>query len=135
MLRFGIVGASGVIVDSAVLLAILAMGGSLYSGRIISYLVAASTNWALNRVWTFQGRNAGAAHVQWMRFILVNLIGFAVNYGTYVALLKCVPLVTAFPVLGVAAGALTGMLGNFLLSRRFVYRREQAVNALTSIYS
>ena len=54
-------------------------------------------------------------------FLLVNLSGFALNYGTYALLVANVPAVAAYPVLGVAAGALVGMVGNFLLSRRYVF--------------
>lgn len=121
-LRFGVVGTIGFVVDTAVLYAGLALGLGLYGGRAVSYLVAATTTWALNRLWTFRGRGNGPAHQQWALFLLVNLIGFAMNYGTYAALIAFVPLVAAHPVLGVAAGALAGMFGNFVLSRQLVFR-------------
>lgn len=125
-LRFGVVGTVGFLVDTAVLYAGLALGLGLYSGRAVSYLAAATTTWALNRAWTFRdaGREAGRAQVarQWALFLAVNLVGFACNYGTYAALIAFVPLVAAHPVLGVAAGALAGMVGNFWLSRRFVFK-------------
>ena len=58
----------------------------------------------------------------WSIFVAVNLVGFVCNYGTYGVLIATVPLVQESPVLGVAAGSLAGMAGNFLLSRRFVFR-------------
>ena len=121
MLRFGVVGALGFVVDSAVLLAAMAAGAGPYGGRVLSYLAAASTTWAVNRAWTFRGAGGGPAHRQWARFLVVNLFGFAMNYGTYALLVTTVPLVAGHPVLGVAAGALVGMTGNFVLSRRFVF--------------
>jgi putative flippase GtrA len=121
-LRFGVVGTIGFVVDTAVLYAGLAVGLGLYGGRALSYLVAASTTWALNRLWTFRGRGDGSAHRQWALFLVVNLVGFAMNYGTYAVLIAFVPMVAAHPVLGVAAGALAGMFGNFVLSRRLVFR-------------
>jgi putative flippase GtrA len=124
-LRFGVVGTIGFVLDTAVLYAGLALGLGLYGGRAVSYLVAASTTWALNRLWTFRGRGEGPAHQQWALFLLVNLIGFAMNYGTYAALIAFVPMVAAHPVLGVAAGAIAGMFGNFVLSRRLVFRTRQ----------
>jgi putative flippase GtrA len=123
-LRFGAVGTVGFLVDSAVLLAGLGLGLGLYSGRVLSYIAAATTTWALNRAWTFRGRGeADPAWQQWGLFLAVNLLGFACNYGTYAALVSLSPLVGRQPVIGVAAGALAGMAGNFLLSRRFVFRR------------
>jgi putative flippase GtrA len=123
-LRFGVVGTIGFVVDTAVLYAGLALGLGLYGGRAVSYLAAATTTWALNRLWTFRGRGDGPLHQQWALFLLVNLVGFAMNYGTYAALIEFVPMVAAHPVLGVAAGALAGMFGNFVLSRQLVFRTK-----------
>ncbi|MCA4920866.1 MAG: GtrA family protein [Roseomonas sp.] len=121
-LRFGVVGTIGFLVDTTVLYAGLAFGLGLYGGRAVSYLLAATTTWALNRLWTFRGRGDGPVHQQWALFLVVNLIGFAMNYGTYAALIAYVPMVGAHPVLGVAAGAIAGMFGNFVLSRQLVFR-------------
>jgi putative flippase GtrA len=125
-LKFGVVGTIGFVVDTAVLYAGLALGLGLYGGRAISYLAAATTTWALNRAWTFRSAGSGPAWRQWAVFVAVNLIGFACNYGTYAALVWSLPLVAAHPVLGVAAGSLAGMVGNFVLSRRYVFREGQA---------
>lgn len=122
-LRFGVVGTIGFVVDTAVLYAAIGLGGAgLYAGRALSYLAAATTTWALNRHWTFRDRQ-GNAHParQWISFLVVNLFGFAVNYGTYAALVSLSPFCARHPVTGVAAGALVGMAGNFFLSRRFVF--------------
>jgi putative flippase GtrA len=125
-LRFGVVGTVGFVVDTAVLYAGLWLGLGLYSGRAVSYLAAATTTWALNRAWTFRGQGGGAAVRQWALFVLVNLIGFAFNYGTYAVLVGNVAQVAAHPVIGVAAGSLAGMVGNFVLSRRFVFAADTA---------
>ncbi len=122
MFRFGVVGGVGFIVDASVLLAMLALGFGPYGGRVVSYLVAATTTFALNRAWTFRRQPKSETPVrQWALFLLLNLIGFACNYGAYAALISWVPLVAHYPVLGVAAGSLAGMTGNFLLSRRYVF--------------
>lgn len=122
-LRFGTVGVVGFGVDTAVLYGMLALGAGLYGGRVVSYVAAATTTWALNRVWTFRHRGGGQ-HVrqQWALFLAVNLVGFALNYGTYALLVAFVPMVAANPVLGVAAGAVAGMFSNFFFSRQVVFR-------------
>lgn len=122
-LRFGVVGTVGFVVDAGVLLGMMALGLGPYGGRVVSYLIAASTTFALNRAWTFRtARRDAPVAAQWGRFVLLNLAGFAANYGTYAALVAGVPLVAAHPVLGVAAGSVAGMFINFGLSRRFVFR-------------
>ncbi len=123
-LRFGVVGVAGFVVDATVLTCALAMDLGPWIGRALSYLAAASTTFALNRAWTFRGARPGARPVrQWALFLLVNLVGFASNYGTYAALISTVPFVARNPVVGVAAGSLAGLMGNFLLARRFVFGR------------
>jgi putative flippase GtrA len=121
-LRFGTVGGIGFVVDTGVLYGMLALGAGLYLGRAISYVAAATATWALNRAWTFRGRGGGPVHRQWALFVVVNLGGFVLNYGTYALLVGFVPLVAAYPVLGVAAGSIAGMFSNFFLSRRLVFR-------------
>jgi len=121
-LQFGMVGTIGFVVDTAVLYAGLALGLGLYGGRALSYVAAATTTWALNRAWTFRAADRTPAARQWAVFVLVNLLGFACNYGTYAVLVASLPVVAAHPVLGVAAGSLAGMVGNFVLSRRYVFR-------------
>lgn len=120
-LRFGVVGTLGFLVDAGVLTLMLALGAGPHGGRIVSYLAAASATYALNRAWTFRESARVPVARQWGRFVLLNLVGFAANFGTYAALLATVPLVAAHPVLGVAAGSLAGMFLNFALSRRYVF--------------
>lgn len=121
--RFGVVGAAGFVVDATVLELGLRLGTGPWVGRVFSYLAAASVTFALNRAWTFRAADRSRPVARdWGLFLLVNLVGFGCNYGTYAALLTGVPLAREYPVIGVAAGALAGMTGNFLLSRRYVFR-------------
>ncbi len=121
-LRFGLVGAFGFVLDTATVYA-LAQALGLYGAGVVAYFVAASANWALNRVWTFRHRHAGGGALrQWARFLFSNSAGFIVNRGVYAALIAASPLVHAYPVLAVAAGAGAGMVLNFLSARHFVFR-------------
>ncbi len=119
-LRFGTVGTSGFLIDTAVVYALRGTLG-LYGAGMVSYLLAATSNWAFNRSWTFRGRGDGPAHRQWARFLAVCLVGFVLNRGTYAALVTWVPLCASQPVFAVAAGSVAGMFVNFALSRRIVF--------------
>lgn len=121
LLRFGVVGTVGFVVDAAVLTLGLQAGLGPWLGRALSYLAGATTTFSLNRAWTFRQAGRGGVVRQWAVFLLVNLLGFACNYATYAALITLSPLVAAHPVLGVAAGSLAGLVGNFAMSRRFVF--------------
>ncbi|MGH7041354.1 MAG: GtrA family protein [Acetobacteraceae bacterium] len=119
-LRFGTVGTIGFMIDTATVYGLRGTLG-LYGAGMVSYLVAASANWALNRAWTFRGQGSGPAHRQWARFLGVCLTGFVLNRGTYAALVTWVALCAAQPVFAVAAGSVAGMFVNFALSRRVVF--------------
>jgi putative flippase GtrA len=120
-LRFGVVGTFGFVVDTSVVYATRHVLG-LYGAGVAAYLVAASANWVLNRAWTFRGQGSGPAHRQWMRFMLANLVGFALNRGTYAILVTAIAVCAEQPVIAVAAGSIAGLGANFALSRALVFR-------------
>ncbi|HVZ08121.1 GtrA family protein [Rhodopila sp.] len=119
--RFGIVGAIGFAIDTATVYSLRGSLG-LYGAGAAAYLTAATSNWLLNRVWTFRGRGSGPAHRQWLKFLLANLVGFVLNRGTYAVLVTVCALAAAQPVIAIAAGTAVGMFVNFGLSKRLVFR-------------
>ena len=126
-LRFGAVGVAGFVVDTATLtLALNIPFLNLYSGRAISYLVAATTTWTLNRRFTFtgisrDGRKRPVA-AQWLRFLGANAVGGVVNYAVYAAIVTYTAIGAVWPVLGVAAGSVAGLGFNFTASKFWVFK-------------
>ena len=120
-MKFGVVGVVGFLIDTAVVYGLRASLG-LYGAGAVSYVVAATGNWALNRAWTFRGQGSGKAHRQWALFLTTNLLGFALNRGTYALLVTFSALCAAQPVYAVEAGAVAGMFLNFRMSRSVVFR-------------
>jgi putative flippase GtrA len=120
-LRFGTVGGIGFVVDTATVYGLRHILG-LYGAGFIAYVIAATGNWGINRIWTFRGHGSGPAHRQWAMFMLTNLAGFVLNRGTYVLLITFVAAAARQPVIATAAGAVAGMFANFSLSRRVVFR-------------
>jgi putative flippase GtrA len=123
--RFAAIGALAFLVDTAVLYAALRIPGvGLYTGRLISWTAAATFTWALNRRFTFAGARTEPPLAQWLRYLGANAVGGVANYATYALLVSAVPLFARYPVLAVGAGSVAGLLLNFTLSRRFVFRRR-----------
>jgi putative flippase GtrA len=121
-LRFAIVGAAGFVVDAATLhLVVHQIGGGLYVGRLVSYLTAASFTWALNRRYTFHDQRDRKMIREWLRFLAANAAGGLINYTVYVVLVNAFDMVSMWPVIGVAAGSMAGLIANFILSRRLVF--------------
>ena len=120
--RFSLVGVIGFLVDALVLyVSLYRLGVGLYGGRLLSYMAAATTTWALNRRYTFpDGRTPSLAR-EYGRFLAANSLGGAVNYVTYAAMVNIMPMTKISPFLAVAMGSVAGLAVNFSLSRRFVF--------------
>jgi putative flippase GtrA len=126
-LRFAVVGAAGFAVDSAALyIAMQWLHSGHYLGRLISYLIAATFTWAMNRRFTFAGQVTRRRLSQWLKFLAVNSTGGAANYAVYALLVGTSMLVTEWPVIGVAAGSVAGLAINFILSRKLVFEQRSS---------
>lgn len=122
-LKFGMVGVVGLVVDTAVLYALIYGAGlGPYTARVASFLAAATTTWALNRCFTFRGDHPEPIHHQWAKFIAANTFGGLVNYAVYAGLIASGDPFAAHPVLAVAAGSLAGMFFNFAASKKLVFK-------------
>lgn len=128
---FAVVGVIGLGADTAVLYALLYGAGiGFYLARSISFLLAATVTWALNRRYTFRHSRPEPLLRQWARFLATNAFGGGINYGVYAALIAwgahLAPSATAnpfsaHPFLAVAAGSIAGMFFNFIGSRWLVF--------------
>jgi putative flippase GtrA len=126
-LRFALVGTVGFAVDAGVLIfAMRVLGLGPYAARLLSFLVAATATWWLNRTFTFGAPKVRSLAGEWLRFLSVNAVGGALNIAVYSLLVATVPLVARWPVLGVGAGAVAGLGFNFVGSRRAVFRHGAA---------
>ncbi len=122
LLRFGVVGVFGYAVDTAVVYALCGSLG-LYGAGLVSFMVAASANWALHRAWTFRGLGSHRPRRrQWLRFLAANSLGFMVNRGVYAGLVTWIAACAAQPAWATAGGAIASMSINYTMSRRLVFR-------------
>ena len=76
--KFCTVGAAGYLVNLAVYDGLLHAGFHYLAAATCSFLVAVTSNYTWNRLWTFREHRAGVA-VQGMRFFLVSLGALAAN--------------------------------------------------------
>jgi dolichol-phosphate mannosyltransferase len=121
-LQFGIVGATGFLVDVLLYLGLQWLTGMGHvAARALSFWGAASWNWALNRLLTFSHRKKTRKLVQWPAFVLTSLVGFAINVGSYYVFTQYVPFFDAHRIVALLAGVLLGFGFNFLAVRLLVF--------------
>ena len=81
-LKFGIVGASGMVVHFGVLYLFREVVGlNSFVANTIGFIAAATTNYILNRIWTFRSHEKQVG-VEYLKFILVSVVGLGINNGT-----------------------------------------------------
>ncbi len=76
LVKFGVVGASGYVINLAVFAALLGWGAHIAAA--ISFVVSAASNYWWNRRWTF-ARQKGSFAYQGARFFIVALGALIVN--------------------------------------------------------
>jgi len=74
--KFGVVGASGFVINLAIYRALLDIGA--HKAAAISFVVSAASNYWWNRHWTFAGQK-GSFALQGMRFYAVSIAAFVIN--------------------------------------------------------
>ncbi|MBE6336575.1 MAG: GtrA family protein [Lentimicrobiaceae bacterium] len=78
-IKFGIVGFSGMIIDfGSTYLCKEIIKLNKYISNGIGFVLAATSNYFLNRTWTFESHDAQIG-IQYMQFMTVSIIGLGIN--------------------------------------------------------
>lgn len=78
-LKFGVVGFSGLLIDFAITFLLKEKARiSPYLANAAGFIVAASSNWYFNRVWSFESRNSQLFD-EYLAFLVVSLFGLGIN--------------------------------------------------------
>jgi len=120
---FVLAAAVGFVVDAGVvtfLVRELAWGP--WEGRLVSFPLAVTSTWLLNRRYAFRGAARGDQRVEYAAYWAIQLAGAAVNFGIFGLCLHLAPVLAEWPFVPVAIGGFAAMLFNFTVARSTVYR-------------
>ncbi|MBP5541603.1 MAG: GtrA family protein [Bacteroidales bacterium] len=125
--KFGVVGASGMVVHFAVLYLMREVVGlNDFVANTIGFIAAATSNYILNRIWTFRSKEKQVG-VEYVKFILVSLVGLGVNNGSLWLMRHLLPEWAAdwrfYLLWAVAVGITT--LWNFFGNLLFTFRKTR----------
>lgn len=123
LIRFALVGGVGFLVDTGVLyLCLYNFSFGYFLGRFISYLCASSVTWYLHGIYTFKQDSSKLKKSQLLTFVIFNSIGGLANYIVYALLVVSYAFFRAYPVAAVGVGAVLGLIINYHLSKKVVFR-------------
>ena len=79
VVRFGIVGASGMVVDFAVTwLCTEKLRWNKYVSNSLGFVIAATNNYVWNRLWTFESQSEAVGR-EYLSFLIISVIGLGLN--------------------------------------------------------
>ena len=78
-LKFGIVGLSGLVIDFSITYLLKEkVKIHRYISSSVGFTLAASSNYLLNRIWTFESTNS-KIFLEYSSFLIISIIGLAIN--------------------------------------------------------
>ncbi|MBM3303849.1 MAG: GtrA family protein [Candidatus Aenigmarchaeota archaeon] len=118
--KFAIVGASGVVVNLAILWLLTELAGLFYLlSAVASIEVSIVTNFLLNEHWTFSDRRSGGSMLtRGVKFNCVSVVAMAVNIAVLFALTQYAGL---YYMISELAGIAAGFLLNFFLNLKWTW--------------
>lgn len=119
--RFIFVGGAGFCVDAGVLTLMTFRGWDVVPARGLSFALAVSVTWLLNRIWTFRrtaGRSKGR---EYALYVLTQTAGALINLGIFFLLVALSPSLSEWPFIPLAIGAVAALGFNFVVSKRWIF--------------
>lgn len=124
MIRFGLVGASGIVVNTAILYALTECLGIYYMiSSVFAIEASIITNFILNDTWTFEGAKKSHMAKRWKRFVSFQLIavcGVGINLLVLFALTEFAGI---YYLLSNIAGIFIAFIWNFLVNRHVTWKK------------
>lgn len=79
-MKFGLVGASGVIVNLLIYTALITLNVNYLAAATVAFLFAVSSNFYLNFIWTFRGKGKDkSVRKKYLHFFIISLLNFVIN--------------------------------------------------------
>lgn len=79
-IKFGLVGASGVIVNMFIYTTLITLDVNYLMAATVAFLFAVSSNFYLNFIWTFKGKGKGKSiKKKYLHFFVISLLNFIIN--------------------------------------------------------
>lgn len=122
LFKFGLVGSIGFVVDAiifSVLFYLLEL--PLMSARVPAFVVSATVTWYGNRVLTFASTDQNRAR-QWLTFIAGASFSALPNFAVFKLCTLWLGTEGFQAMLALVAGIGVGMVSNYLISRKVVFR-------------
>jgi putative flippase GtrA len=119
VLRFGVTGLAGFVVDAAILALMVHLAGAdPLTGRLVSAPIAVVFTFVSNRHWSFATLNKPPVGSSFVSYVSTQGAGFLCNLAVYSLALLSVPN----PIVALAIASAVAMFVNYLGARFLAFR-------------
>jgi putative flippase GtrA len=122
ILTFGFVGLAGAVVHMVAFEIVRRLGGTGHSTAwLLSFFVAASSTWAMNRAFTFADRRGARQSSEWAAYVLVAGAGALAHFAVFWLAVHFVGFFIRNPAMGIIPGSLASFVVTYFGASRLVF--------------
>lgn len=110
-------GAIGFLIDTGILLLLVNYNCNPYIARLVSFTIAATFTWGLNRSFTFNTQRKPTS-LEWHHYLAIMAVGAFINNAAYAVTIFLIGHGTWQYVTGIMLGAILSLLFNFTGGKR-----------------
>lgn len=123
--RFSVAGGIGFLTEAVILTWLVqGLGLNAYGARVISFGIAVTVTWAINRNLTFGDRKNVARAREYSAYVSVQIVGAVINFLVYAVAIALYPGFRSVVVVPLAMGSAVAMVFNFMAARSWVFRGD-----------
>jgi putative flippase GtrA len=122
ILTFGFVGLAGAVVHMVAFEIVRRIGATGHSAAwVLSFFVAASSTWAMNRAFTFADRRNTRQSSEWAAYVLVAGAGALAHFAVFWLVVNFVGFFIRTPAMGIIPGSLASFMVTYFGASRLVF--------------
>jgi putative flippase GtrA len=122
VLAFGLVGGIGFGIEAVILQGLSLIGVQPILGRAVSFPVAVTATWLLNKHFTFRDRPVTDRRAQYLLYLGGQLGGAAINICAFILTIRRWPALASQPVVPLMVGSALGLLFNYAWANAMVFK-------------
>ena len=120
--KFVLAGGVGFLVEAGIITWLVSgLNINIFHARAVSFSVAVTLTWAINRNFAFAGLQMKQKGREYSAYLLVQVVGAALNLVVFVIFIAVYPQFRATPVIPLATGAAVALSFNFGASGAWVF--------------
>lgn len=119
---FAVIGMVGFLVDASLLkLFITWVKDDPIVGRIMSFPIAVTVTWLLNRRYTFVSKQESLLR-EWVTYVAVNSVGLTINLSVFMVVVFSFEVAKNYPIVTLGIASLVAMFFNYFGAKYFAFK-------------